>query len=321
MNCNTTSINFPAYLLPHSFFPDAKKSFAFIFLLLAFGIMQARAQDSSLLKMLDDSIAANQQAKYVTGTFKGTRVINLHSVETPAQGVLLFMIMHRFGKINDGGYEFFGLDNATMRMGFDYGITNRLTVGIGRSTFEKTYDGYLKFKLLRQTEATGKIPVSVTALGGLAYNTLKYADKEYLDATYRTSYTLQLLIARKLTRNLSLQLAPTWLHYNLVPAVADKNDVFALGIGGRMKITRRASINLEYNYLPDNQVNSFKVYNSFSAGFDIETGGHVFQVHVTNSQGMVEPLYMGRTTGSWGKGDIYFGFNISRSFNIAKKKR
>ncbi|MGN6493290.1 MAG: DUF5777 family beta-barrel protein [Agriterribacter sp.] len=321
MNCNITSINFSTYLLPDSFFSGAKKSFVFIFWLLAFGIMQARAQDSSLLKMLDDSIAVNQQAKYVTGTFKATRVINLHSVETPAQGVLLFMIMHRFGKINDGGYEFFGLDNATMRMGFDYGITNRLTVGIGRSTFEKTYDGYLKFKLLRQTEATGKMPVSVTALGALAYNTLKYADKDYLDATYRTSYTLQLLIARKLTRNLSLQLAPTWLHYNLVPAVADKNDVFALGIGGRMKITRRASINLEYNYLPDNQVNSFKVYNSFSAGFDIETGGHVFQVHVTNSQGMVEPLYMGRTTGSWGKGDIYFGFNISRSFNIAKKKR
>lgn len=315
MNHYTTSIGILTYC-----FPGKVKPFAFLFWLLAACLMQARAQDSSLLKMIDDSMAVNQQTKYVTGTFKGTHIINLHSVETPAQGVLLFMIMHRFGKINDGGYEFFGLDNATMRMGFDYGITNRLTVGIGRSTFEKTYDGYLKLKLLKQTES-GKIPLSVTALGALAHNTLKYADKDYLDAKYRTSYTLQLLLARKLTRNLSLQLAPTWLHYNLVPALADKNDVFALGIGGRMKITRRASINLEYNYLPDNQVNSFKVYNSFSAGFDIETGGHVFQVHVTNSQGMVEPLYIGRTTGSWGKGDIYFGFNISRSFNIAKKKR
>ncbi|MBX2923691.1 MAG: hypothetical protein KF746_15925 [Chitinophagaceae bacterium] len=296
------------------------KSFLFLLWWMMVCAVYARSQDTSLMKMLEDSMAVTRQPQYTTGTFKGTHVINLHAVETPAQGVLLFMIMHRFGKINDGGYQLFGLDNATMRMGFDYGITNRLAAGIGRSTFEKTYDGYLKLKLLRQTESPGKIPVSVTALGGLAYTTLKYADKSYLNAKYRISYTLQLLIARKLNRNLSLQLAPAWLHYNLVPAVADKNDVFALGMGGRMKITRRASINLEYNYLPGNQVNSFKVYNSLSAGFDIETGGHVFQVHVTNSQGMVAPLFIGRTTGSWGKGDVYFGFNISRSFNIAKKK-
>ncbi|MBX3257410.1 MAG: hypothetical protein KF862_25015 [Chitinophagaceae bacterium] len=300
-----------------------KKNRKGLLLVLLSGLLYAthvKAQDTGLLKMLDDSMAVNQQSRYVTGTFKGTHIINLHSVETPAQGVLLFMIMHRFGKINDGGYQLFGLDNATMRMGFDYGITGRLTAGIGRSTFEKTYDGYLKFKLLRQAESAGKMPVSVTAFGGLAYTTLKYAGKEYLNATYRTSYTLQLLLARKLTRDLSLQLAPTWLHYNLVPAIADKNDVFALGIGGRMKITRRVSVNLEYNYLPVNPASSFKVYQSFSAGFDIETGGHVFQLHVTNSQGMVEPLFIGRTTGNWGKGDIYFGFNISRSFNIAQKK-
>lgn len=320
-NRRSSGDNISGMLLPYPVWQQRKKSFVFLFLVMIICCVQVRAQDSSLLKMLDDSMAVNKSKQYATGTFKGTHIINLQSVETPAQGVLLFMIMHRFGKINDGGYQFFGLDNATMRMGFDYGITDRFTVGIGRSTFEKTYDGYLKLKLLRQTESTGKIPLSVTAFGGLAYTTLKYADKDYLNAKYRTSYTLQLLLARKLNRNLSLQLAPTWLHYNLVPGLTDKNDVFALGIGGRMKITRRASINVEYNYLPDNQINSFKVYNSLSAGFDIETGGHVFQVHVTNSQGMVEPLFMGRTTGNWGKGDIYFGFNISRSFNIAKKKR
>mgnify|MGYP003460470835 FL=1 len=280
----------------------------------------ATAQDSSLLNMLDDSMMVNKKGGHVTGTFKATHIINTQSVETPAKGVLLFMIMHRFGKINEGGYELFGLDNATMRMGFDYGLTNELTVGIGRSTFQKTYDGYLKGKLLRQSEGPGgRIPFSVTALAGIAYTSLRYSDKPYLNARYRTNYTLQLLVARKISRNLSLQLSPAWLHYNLVPAVADKNDVFVLGIGGRMKITKRSSINVEYNYLPDNQVNSFKVYNSLSAGFDIETGGHVFFFFVTNSQGMVEPLFLGRTTGSWGKGDIYFGFNISRSFNLAKK--
>lgn len=277
------------------------------------------SQDSSLMKMMEDSLIAGQQRMFVTGTFKGIHIINLHSVEAPAKNELLFMIMHRFGKINDGGYEFFGLDNATMRMGFDYGLTNRLSVGIGRSTFEKTYDGYIKAKLFRQTDGSDKIPISATALLGIAHTTLKYADKPYMNAKYRTQYTAQLLLARKVNRNLSVQLSPTWLHYNLVPTTADKNDLFALGIGARMKITKRASINIEYNYLPANQIKSFKVYNSLSAGFDIETGGHVFQVHVTNSQGMVEPLYIGHTTGSWSKGDIYFGFNISRSFKFGKK--
>ncbi|MFT3701865.1 MAG: DUF5777 family beta-barrel protein [Agriterribacter sp.] len=277
------------------------------------------AQDSSMMKMAD-SMMANQKPMYVTATFKGTHIINTQSIETPGKGVLLFMIMHRFGKINDGGYQFFGLDNATMRMGFDYGLTDRFTVGIGRSTYQKTYDGYLKAKLIRQTDGSNRVPLSVTAFASIAYTTLKYTDKPYLNARYRTSYTAQLLIARKINRNLSLQVSPTWLHYNLVPEAIDKNDMFALGLGGRMKITKRASINVEYNYLPSNQFNSSKVYNSLSAGFDIETGGHVFQVHVTNSQGMIEPIFMGRTTGSWGKGDLYFGFNISRSFNIAKKK-
>lgn len=280
---------------------------------------QIHAQDS-MMKMLEDSMMANTKATYVTATFKGTHIINTQSIETPAKGVLLFMIMHRFGKINDGGYEFFGLDNATMRMGFDYGLTDRFTVGIGRSTFEKTYDVNIKAKLLRQTDGSEKMPVSVTAFAQLAYSTLKYSDKPYLNARYRTSYATELLIARKINRNFSLQLSPAWLHYNLVPETIDKNDVFALGIGGRMKITKRASINLEYNYLPSGQVNSTKVYNSLSAGFDIETGGHVFQVHVTNSQGMIDPIFLGRTTGSWGKGDLYFGFNLSRSFNLVKKK-
>lgn len=278
-----------------------------------------QAQEPDLLKRLNDSMMTSTKTEYVSGTFKGTRIINTQSVEMPAKKELLFSIMHRFGKINDGGYEFFGLDNATMRMGFEYGLTNYLTIGIGRSTFQKTYDGFLKGRLLRQTESGKHIPLSITAFAGVSHYTIKFTDKPYMNARYRTNYTLQLLAARKFTRNFSLQLSPTWLHYNLVPEARDHNDVFVLGIGGRMKITRRSSINIDYCYLPPNQVNSVKVYHSLSAGFDIETGGHVFQVHVTNSQGMTEPLFMGRTTGSWGKGDIYFGFNIYRSFKFGKK--
>ncbi|MBX3239773.1 MAG: hypothetical protein KIT80_20990 [Chitinophagaceae bacterium] len=278
------------------------------------------AQEIDLLQMAEDSLQTTRQPAYVTGTFKGTHIINLQSIEAPAAGELLFVIMHRFGKINDGGYELFGLDNATMRMGFDYGITDRVAAGIGRSTFEKTFDGYIKAKLLRQTDGRQKSPLSISVLTGIAYTTLKYSDKPYLNSTYRTQYTTQLLIARKINRNVSIQLSPTWLHYNLVPATADKNDLLAIGVGGRVKITRRMSINAEYIYLPANQVKSQTIYNSFSAGFDLETGGHVFQVHVTNSRGMIEPAYIGRTTGTWSKGDIYFGFNISRSFKLNKRK-
>jgi hypothetical protein len=273
-------------------------------------------QDTSLLKMINDSIDVNKTSTIVNGTFKGVYIINTQSVETPPKHALLLLIMHRFGKINDGAYNFFGLDNATMRLGFDYGITNRLSAAVGRSTFEKTFDGHIKYKLLRQTN--GGVPFTLDVFEGIYYTSLKYTDKPYLNAKYRTSYTTSLLIARKFSRSFSLQLTPTLLHYNLMPAEIDHNDVWALGIGDRIKVTRRMSVNAEYTYVPSSQISSFTRYNSLSAGIDIETGGHVFQLHITNSQGMVEPMFIGKTTGTWRKGDIYFGFNISRAFNIGK---
>lgn len=289
-----------------------------VVIIAALHVLPSKAQDNSLLNMLDDSMATAKKSIPVTGTFKGTKIINIQSIEAPAKNVLNFMIQHRFGTLNQGAYNLFGLDNASVRFGFDYGITNRLSVGVGRSSFEKTFDGYVKYKLIRQTE-DNIIPVTVDVFGGIYYKSLKYDDKPYLDARYRTTYATELLIARKFSRNLSLQLTPVWLHYNLVPTTADKNNVFAVGLGGRLKITRRLSLTADYTYLPTGQVNSFTVHNSFSAGVDIETGGHVFQLHFTNSQGMVDPAFIAQTTGTWGNGDIYFGFNVSRAFNVGKK--
>ena len=279
--------------------------------------LELHAQDSTLLKMLGDSMTAHKQKTYVTGTFKATHVINMQTIESSANGVLNFVIQHRFGQLNSGSYNFFGLDNATLRLGLDYGITDRLNVGIGRSSYLKTFDGYVKYKLLRQTERDG-MPVSVSTLGEITNYTQTITGKPYLNTMYRTAYAAQLLIARKVSSKLSLQLTPTYLHYNLVPTVNDKNDVFALGMGGRIRITNRMSINAEYNYLPANQVVSTKVYNSFSLGWDIETGGHVFQLVFSNSQSMLETQYLTGTTGNWGNGGIYFGFNISRVFNLKK---
>jgi len=123
-----------------------------------------QAQDTSLLSKLNDSMSANGQKVYTTGTFKATHVVNMQTVEGPAKGAMIFLIQHRFGQLNSGSYNFFGLDNATLRLGFDYGITDRLTVGIGRSSYQKTYDGYVKYKLIRQVDGSGSTPVTVSVL-------------------------------------------------------------------------------------------------------------------------------------------------------------
>jgi len=277
------------------------------------------AQDTTLLNMLNDSMSAHKGRTYVTGTFKAEHIINTQTVESPANGNLNFVIQHRFGQLNSGAYNFFGLDNATLRLGLDYGITDDLSVGVGRSSYLKTFDGYLKYKIVKQTEGP-QMPLTADILGTITNYTQDDPGKPYLNAKYRTAYSAELLLARKFSRSLSLQVTPTYLHYNLVPTVADKNDVFALGLGGRMKITKRMSVNAEYDVVPKNQVVSTAIHNSFSLGWDIETGGHVFQLVFSNSQSMLASQYLTQTTGTWGNGDIYFGFNISRNFNLKKTK-
>ena len=274
------------------------------------------AQDSSanhLMDMLNDSIAGQQQANNkVSAIFKGTQIVNLPTVEQPGKGNLQFLIMHRFGELRGGAYEFFGLDNASIRLGLDYGLTDRLAMGIGRSSFNKVIDVSAKYKLLYQR--TNEMPVAVSLYELATTQTLRYTDKPYMDFKNRTSYTSQLLIARKFSERLSMEIAPTWVHYNLVPTPQDKNDILMASIGGRLKITKRLSISAEYNYLPSNALPSESLHSSLGLGLDIETGGHVFQLVFSNSQGMVGPSYLTSTAGTWGNGNIYFGFNISRSF-------
>lgn len=277
------------------------------------------AQDTTdIMQMLEIENAITTD--YTTATFKTTRLINGHTVENVGKGVMDVKISHRFGKVNGGGYELFGLDNATMRMGFDFGLTNYLMVGIGRSTFQKTYDAFFKIKLLRQSKGKRNMPVTVSYVPTIALKTLRFDDtsrKDYFSS--RLFFTHQLLIGRKFSESTSLQIMPTYSHRNLVQSVAEPNDLLALGIGGRQKLSKRVSLNFEYYY----QLPRYKLLNttnSLSVGFDIETGGHVFQLHFTNSQGMSERTFINETTGLWEKGDIFFGFNISRVFTIGKRK-
>lgn len=256
----------------------------------------------------------------VTGTFNGTRIMNGHSVETRQMGVLEFIIQHRFGSVNSGSYELFGLDQSNIRFGLEYALTDDFAIAIGRSSFEKVFDGYLKYRLLKQKTGNGSIPLSLTLFASGAEKTLKDYDPEKKpNFSNRLVYTSQILMAHKINPNFSLQFAPTYIHYNTASDSRDPNDIYALGIGTKIKISKHVSINGEYYYLAKS-FESINTKNSIALGFDIETGGHVFQLIFTNSRAMSEKGFIAETTGDFFNGDIHFGFNISRDFYLVKAK-
>ncbi|HNI44052.1 MAG: hypothetical protein JNM36_08035 [Chitinophagales bacterium] len=273
----------------------------------------AQAQDDDVDDLLE------KETEYAVASFKTTRVVNAHSLENTYNGVLDFRISHRFGFLNGGFYDMFGLDNATMRLNFDYGINDWLMVGVARSNYEKTYDGFVKVKMLRQSTGKRKMPFTLAYVGGMAIKTVKFADQSRENFfSSRLYYSHQLLIGRKFSEGFSLQFMPTLVHRNLTLSPEDKNDVFSLGVAGRIKLSRRVALNAEYFYVFPNQVVGMgdTYHNSLSLGFDIETGGHVFQLHFTNSTSMLEKGFINETTGNWLDGDIHFGFNVSRVFTL-----
>jgi hypothetical protein len=288
-----------------------------IMLLVLAGLFSTTAYTQDDLMSLFGDV--EETTNYDYATFKTTRVVLGQSVENPAPGVLLFLIQHHFGRLNSGAYELWGLDQATIRLGLEYGINDRLAVGIGRGTYQKTFDGFVKAKILRQSTGRKEMPVTLSYFGSAALNSLRWQEPERNNFfTSRLSFVHQLLLARKFSPGLSLQLTPTLVHNNLVATTEDKNSVFATGIGGRVKLTNRVSLNAEYFYVFPDQIVSREYNNSFSIGFDIETGGHVFQLFFTNSNPIFERGFITETVGQWTDGDIYFGFNISRVFTIVK---
>ncbi|HSI90316.1 MAG TPA: DUF5777 family beta-barrel protein [Adhaeribacter sp.] len=277
------------------------------------------AQDD-LLSLLEEE-EEKPQTEYAKASFKTSRVINGHSLENAAGGVLDMKISHRFGPLNGGAYELFGLDAATIRIGLDYGITDKLMIGAGRSSVQKTFDGFVKYKLLRQSSGARSMPVTVAWFSGIYLNSLRWQFPERNNYfTSRLAFAHQLIIGRKFSEGTTVQLMPTAVHRNLVATPEDKHDVLAMGIAGRQKLTRRLAVNAEYYYVLPGQISS-QYSNSLAIGFDIETGGHVFQLHFTNSTAMVEKGFITETIGTWGNGDIRFGFNISRVFTLRQQKR
>lgn len=253
---------------------------------------------------------------YTAATFKATRILNGHSIERMQTGNLDFRISHRFGALNSGAYELFGLDQSITHLSLEYGLTDWLMLGTGRGSYQKAFNVFLKFSLLRQSKGKVSMPLSLSLFTSIEINTLEN-DKLSDNFNSRLTYAHQLLIARKFTDKFSLQISPTYIHRNTVPDNDFDNDLFAIGMGGRFKISNWVSVNAEYYYVfnPD-EYEDLNRNNVLSLGFDIETGGHVFQLVFSNSQFMTEKAFIGETSGDWSEGDIHFGFNISRVFDF-----
>ncbi len=270
---------------------------------------------SDLLKELEQT---DTKPETVSATFKGSRLVNGQTIETRHKGELEFIFAHRFGAVNGGIYELFGLDQAFVRVGLEYGLTNNFSAGFGRNSVDKTIDAYLRYKLVSQKQ--NGMPVTITAFTNAAVRTSPRKEDATYDITLedRMSYTTQVLFARKFTTALSLQVMPTLVHRNTVDQSREKNDQFVLGLGGRLKISRSISLNTEYYYrlgVPSANI----YYNALGFGIDIETGGHVFQLVLTNTRGLTERVFLTETAGNFFDGDIHLGFNVTRSFQVKKK--
>jgi hypothetical protein len=266
---------------------------------------------------IDELLGSDANDKvYANNAFKSTRVVIGHSMEMLGEGVLDFRILHRFGTVNNGLKDLFGLDYASMRMSFDYGIKPNLMIGMGRSTFQKEMDGFVKYRIIHQHTGSKAVPVSVLYVAGITAKTGDVLPNEFSN---RLGYYHQLIIGRKFNNNFSFQLSPTFLHQNYYNLPNTNNDKIALGIGGRYKLNQRFALMLD----------AFPIVNGATAmvnrmpasiGVDIETGGHVFQLHFSNAKGMNERAFLVETNQEWTKGQFQFGFNLSRVFTIKQNK-
>jgi len=266
------------------------------------------SQEDDLFSEIDTDSTQTE----VTSAFKSLKIVNLESTKLAAKGDFYFIVAHRFGSIKNGIDTFFGLDDANTQIKFLYGVNEWLTVHVSRSGFQKSYEGAIKYRLMPQQD--NGFPVTIVGFNSIVVNTeLDKVLLPKLKFNNRLNYTTQLLISRKFSDKLSLELAPTYFHENYVVNDNQDNSQFAIGAGGRYKISKRVALTMDYAaHL--NRASNALARNPLSLGVDIETGGHVFQLHFTNAQAMNETGYLGNAFGDWSDGNIYFGFNLVRVF-------
>lgn len=283
----------------------------FTYLLVFFVIGYASAQED-LLNQLDNGIPKDKQV--VTSIFKGLQIANMQSTKLASKGETYIIIAHRFGDLTKGFDNFFGLDNAYTKIGGIYGLTNWLSLGLSRQTYNKTYELTVKYKFTNQ-EVDG-FPFTIVGYNTMDINT-KLSKDSYpnIRLSDRLAYTSQLPISRKFSDSFSFEVTPIYVHknlYDLSPGM-EKKDQLVLGAGGRYKLTKRLSLNLEYAARINAPENTL-YHNPLSLGLDLETGGHVFQMVFSNSQPLNDVAVFTNATGKWNGGSIYFGFNMYRVF-------
>lgn len=273
------------------------------------------AHSQTLLEMLDSGQEQNETL-YVEGTFKASRLINGQTTEITAKNELDLFISHRFDEIKSGAYDFFGIDHSTMRIGLEYGLLKQLSIGYGRGNFQKLYDGYLKCQIFKQRAGAKPFPLTITLYSSVAVSAQKWDFPERNNLfSSRLYYVHQLMASRKFNRKFSAQFVSGFVHRNLVKQKNDQNNVPYIATGGRFLLTNRLALTAEYYFLLPGETQK-KFNNSLSFGVDIDTGGHIFQLHVSNSRGMTEKSFIAETPASWAKGGVHFGFNIIRNFSF-----
>ncbi|MFK5958668.1 MAG: DUF5777 family beta-barrel protein [Lutibacter sp.] len=283
------------------------KNYLFLVLLLLSSLKIIAQED--LLKELDDQVKVDSS---IISVFKGLKIVNLESTKLVAKKDFYFVIAHRFGSVKGGIKQLFGLDQSSIRFSFIFGLTDNLNVGVSRSSFNKTYDFTIKYKIINQQE--NSFPFTIVGFNGLAINS-QIESSNYLNFEFkhRLAYISELLISRKVNDYFSIQIVPIIIHENYVENIIQDNTQYALGGGLRYKISNFISLSLDYvNHL--NRAKNSLYNNPLSIGVDIETGGHIFQLIFSNAQTMYDSGFITNASGDWGDGNFFFGFNLSRVF-------
>lgn len=283
--------------------------------------LKSFSQEDDWDALLDKELS--DQRIFTIATFKSSRIINGQSVEMLPKGGLDLRIAHRFAEINTKDNNFLGFDEASTYFGFYYGITDQLNIGIARATYNQTNYGFIKYAILRQSSGNKNIPLTIVFNSSISHTSKEYSDKKRNDDfNSRFDFSYQLLIGRKFSERLSLQLTPTLVHRNLVETKEENNDLYAIGFGGRYLIAKRVSFNVEY-YWVLNSVGryGYDFYDPIALGFDIQIGSHVFQLMLTNVASMTENKFIGETSSDFFNSGIRFGFNISQIFSLTRNKQ
>jgi len=264
----------------------------------------------ALVLILRTSAQETEPEKPVKNVFQGTRFINLQSANVAEKNELQMFIQHRFGNINGGFYEFFGLDEASMRLGFEYGIFKNFTVGVGRSTYMKTFDSFLKYRIFTQTSS---FPLTVTTTVAGSVPTIKdVIPEEHSDFSEKASGNVQLHISKS-WKSVGFQVSPGYIGTGYIPAEDNSYSFFTTAVGGSVKLSKKVSFNVEYLYRFEDEID---YVNPLSASIDLDTGGHLFQIVISNGQQMYDQAIITNSTGDWAEGSLYLGFNLVRGFNF-----